>query len=385
MHHIVFLDRAILPIDLPRPSFPHTWSEYPVTGLAELDARLQGATIVISSKIPLRGETLAKFPGIRFIAVAGTGVDPFDLDYCRQHGVLVSHVRGYAEHTVPEHAFMLILALARNLPGYRRDVEAGLWERTEPFCLLTHPISDLHGKTLGIVGEGAIGQGAARIARGFGMRVLFADHPPPKEPGIEYSPLEEVLAESDVVTLHCPLTTATRGLIGEPQLQADEAQRAAHQHRARRAGGRACARARAASRAGSPAPGSTCSASSLRATAIRCCGCACPISSSRPTSPGRAARRCKPSPSSSSATSRRSSRDAPATWSLEVDERERQHPGQDPQRAGAQCASDRFPGRGHAREVARAPARPVALNGLGARRPVQGAVSGALQQRHGGA
>jgi glycerate dehydrogenase len=154
MHHIVFLDRAILPIDLPQPSFAHSWAEYPVTAPGELDARLQGATIVISSKIPLRGETLARFPNIRFIAVAGTGVDVFDLDYCREHGVPVSNVRGYAEHTVPEHAFMLILALARNLPGYRSDVETGQWQRAQPFCLLTRPIFDLHGKTLGIVGDG---------------------------------------------------------------------------------------------------------------------------------------------------------------------------------------------------------------------------------------
>ena len=219
MHHIVFLDRAILPIDLPRPAFAHRWTEYPATAPGELEARLESATIVVSSKIPLRGETLARFPGIRFIAVAGTGVDVFDLDYCREHGVVVSNVRGYAAHTVPEHAFMLILALARNLPGYRGDVEAGLWQQAQPFCLLTRSIFDLHGKTIGIVGEGAIGQGTARIARGFGMRVLFADHAPPKVPGLDYTSLDELLADSDVITLHCPLTAATRGLIGERELR----------------------------------------------------------------------------------------------------------------------------------------------------------------------
>jgi len=219
MHHIVFLDRAILPFELPRPAFAHTWTEYPVTSADALEARLRGASIVISSKIPLRGETLAKFPEVRFIAVAGTGVDLFDLDYCRRHGVPVANVAGYAEHTVPEHAFMLILALARNLPSYRYDVEAGLWQHAVPFCLHTHPISDLHGKTLGVVGEGAIGQGAARIARGFSMQVLFADHAPPKAPDVEYTPFDELLARSDVVTLHCPLTDATRGLIGERELR----------------------------------------------------------------------------------------------------------------------------------------------------------------------
>jgi glycerate dehydrogenase len=219
VEHIVFLDRAILPIELRRPNFPHTWEEYPATRLEELAERLTDATIVISSKIPLRGETLAKFPAVRFVAVAGAGVDAFDLDYCRAHGIAVSNVAGYAQHTVPEHAFMLILALMRNLPAYRRAVQRGLWQKAEPFCYIDAPLSDLHGKTIGIVGEGAIGQGAARIARGFEMRVLFADHPEPKAPGLEYTPLDVVLAQSDVVTLHCPLTPTTRNLIGEAQLR----------------------------------------------------------------------------------------------------------------------------------------------------------------------
>jgi glycerate dehydrogenase len=219
MHHIVFLDRAILPAELRRPDFAHSWVEYPATREDEIEPRLAEATIVISSKIPLRGPTLAKLPGIRFIAVAGTGVDPFDLDYCRAHGIPVSNVSGYARHTVPEHAFMLILALSRNLPAYQRDVRDGRWQRAEPFCYLGAPLADLYGKTIGIVGEGAIGQGAARIASGFGMRVLFADHAEPKAPGIDYTPFDRLLEESDVVTLHCPLTPATRGLIGEAALK----------------------------------------------------------------------------------------------------------------------------------------------------------------------
>jgi glycerate dehydrogenase len=218
VHHIVFLDRAILPIELRKPAFAHTWAEYPATRDEDIVARLSGATIAISSKIPLRAATLRQLPSLRFIAVAGAGVDAFDLDYCRATGIPVSNVAGYAYQTVPEHTFMLILALARNLPAYQRDVRAGLWQQAQPFCHLGAPIFDLHGKTIGIIGEGAIGQGTARIARGFGMRVLFADHEPPKTPGIEYTPLERLLEESDVVTLHCPLTPATRGLIGAAQL-----------------------------------------------------------------------------------------------------------------------------------------------------------------------
>jgi len=218
-HRIVFLDRAILPAPLRRPAFAHEWTEYPTTSEAQLGERLAGASIVISSKIALRGTTLSRFPSIRFIAVAGTGYDVFDIDYCRSHGIAVANVRDYAAHTVPEHTFALILALRRNLFAYRADVEAGLWHKAEPFCLLTHPLVDLHGATMGIVGEGAIGQGTATIARGFGMDVIFADHPGPKTGEGPFVALEALLARADVVALHCPLTDKTRNLIGEAQLR----------------------------------------------------------------------------------------------------------------------------------------------------------------------
>jgi glycerate dehydrogenase len=136
-----------------------------------------------------------------------------DVPYCKEHGIAVANIRNYAVHTVPEHAFAMILALRRNLLSYRQDVEAGVWNRSEQFCFFTHDIGDLHGATLGIIGEGAIGQGTAAIGRAFGMRVLFADHPPPKMEGVTFTPHDEVLTESDVISLHCPLLPATRNLI----------------------------------------------------------------------------------------------------------------------------------------------------------------------------
>src|SRR5258708_20729346 len=147
------------------------------------------------------------------IGVAATGYDVVDIPYCNEHGIAVANIRNYAVHTVPEHAFAMILALRRNLLSYRQDVEAGVWNRSEQFCFFTHDIGDLHGATLGIIGEGAIGQGTAAIGRAFGMRVLFADHPPPKMPGVEFTPLDDVLAQSDVISLHCPLLPSTRNLI----------------------------------------------------------------------------------------------------------------------------------------------------------------------------
>jgi glycerate dehydrogenase len=154
------------------------------------------------------------------IAVAATGYDVVDIGYCRDHGVAVANIRNYAVHTVPEHAFALILALRRNLLAYRADVEQGLWNRSAEFCLLDHPILDLHGSQLGIIGEGALGRAMAAIGTAFGMRAVFLDHPQRVGEDLEYHPLPRLLAESDVLTLHCPLLPATRNLIGEAQLRA---------------------------------------------------------------------------------------------------------------------------------------------------------------------
>jgi glycerate dehydrogenase len=218
-HRIVFLDRSTLQATVRRPAFEHTWQEYPTTAAGTLAERLRDATIAITNKVPLRAETLRGLPKLKMIAVAATGYDVIDVDYCRSHGIAVANIRNYALHTVPEHAFALITALRRNLLAYRRDVEQGRWQQVEQFCFFDYPIRDLYGATLGIIGEGVLGQGTARIARGFGMQVLFADHAPPKAPEVVFTPFDEVLAQSDVISLHVPLTAETRHMIGPEQLR----------------------------------------------------------------------------------------------------------------------------------------------------------------------
>jgi glycerate dehydrogenase len=216
---VVFLDRASVKARVRRPACAADYVEHEKTAVAEIVPRLQGATVAIINKVPMRAETLARLPDLKLIAIAATGYDVVDLDYCRQHGITVSNIRNYAVHTVPEHAFTLILALRRSLLAYRADVEAGAWQASDQFCFVTHPIGDLFGSTLGVVGEGAIGQATAAIGRAFGMKVLFADHAPPWMPGVEFTPFEQVLAESDVLSLHCPLTPETRNLIGIDQMR----------------------------------------------------------------------------------------------------------------------------------------------------------------------
>jgi glycerate dehydrogenase len=210
---VVFLDRASLKATMRRFAFPAEYIEHPKTAVEEIVARLEGADVAIINKVPMRADALSRLPQLKMIAVAATGYDVVDLAYCNEHGIAVANIRNYAVHTVPEHAFAMILALRRNLLSYRQDVEAGVWNKSEQFCFLTHDIGDLHGATLGIIGEGAIGQGTAAIGRAFGMQVLFADHPPPKMQDVPFTPLEEVLVRSDVISLHCPLLPATRNLI----------------------------------------------------------------------------------------------------------------------------------------------------------------------------
>lgn len=216
---VVFLERDSLEANVRRPAFPHAWREH--VGIAAADEvvrLLEEATIAIVNKTSLRAPTLARLPKLKMIAVAATGTDNIDLAACRARGIVVSNVRGYAEHTVPEHTFALILALRRNLLAYREDVRQGRWQSARRFCLSGHPVRDLHGSTLGIFGEGSIGQGVARLARAFGMHVLFADHEPPKGPGVPFTDPAAVLSEADIVTLHLPLTSQTRNMIGAAEL-----------------------------------------------------------------------------------------------------------------------------------------------------------------------
>jgi glycerate dehydrogenase len=212
-HTIVFLDRNSLIADMRVPSFAHDWVDFEQTRPEDVVTRLQDASIVITNKVRLPGDFLALTPGVKMIAVAATGTDNVDLAYCRDHGIVVSNIRGYAVDTVPEHAFMMMLALRRNLIGWREDVRAGLWQQADQFCLFTRPVNDLHGSTLGLVGYGSLGRGMRKLAEAFGMKVLVAEHKTAAMPREGYTPFDTVLREADVISLHTPLTPETRHMI----------------------------------------------------------------------------------------------------------------------------------------------------------------------------
>lgn len=219
MEHIVFLERNSVKAQFRQPEFEHTYAEYPITSAQEVVQRLQDATIAIVNKVPVRADALAQLPKLRMIAMAATGYDCVDIAECRKRGIAVANIRNYAVHTVPEHVFALILALRRNIIAYRQDVLNGVWQKSEQFCFITHEIGDLFGATIGIVGAGALAQGVASIARGFGMKVLFAGHESSKPRDFPLVSFDEVLKHSDIITLHCTLNDKTRDLISTAQLQ----------------------------------------------------------------------------------------------------------------------------------------------------------------------
>lgn len=212
-HKIVFLDRKSIIADIRAPAFDHEWVDHGKTAPDEVLARIRDASIVISNKVRLPGDILAQAPDVKMVAVCATGTDNVDLAYCKANGIVVSNIRGYAVHTLPEHVFMLILALRRNLLGWREDVRAGLWQQADQFCLFTRPISDIHGSTLGLIGLGVLGQSVRRIAEAFGMKVLVAEHKHAASVREGHVAFDTVLKQADVISLHTPLTPETRHMI----------------------------------------------------------------------------------------------------------------------------------------------------------------------------
>jgi glycerate dehydrogenase len=212
---VVFLDReTISPQTVLRPlSFDHELIIHGRTRSDQVAERIADADVVITNKVAVRHDALKQAGRLKMVAVAATGTDNVDLAYCAENGITVSNIRGYAVNTVPEHVFALMFALRRSLIAYRESVKEGRWQDAQQFCYFDFPIKDLKGSTLGVIGSGALGQAVASIGRALGMRVLFSGRKGEADPGSRYTPFAQVLAESDVITLHCPLNERTRDLI----------------------------------------------------------------------------------------------------------------------------------------------------------------------------
>lgn len=183
----------------------------PPSGDEEKIARAQGAGIIVLANTPFRQNVLEKCPDLKFLSVAFTGVDHVDVAYCKQQGITVSNCSGYANEAVGELVIGLVIALYRQLPAADTAVRSG---KTREGLLGR----ELHGKKFGIVGAGAIGLQTAALARAFGCEVYAYSRTPKNVGGVKFVALDKLLAQSDIVSVHVPLTAATKGMIGAAAL-----------------------------------------------------------------------------------------------------------------------------------------------------------------------
>ena len=220
----VFLDSSTLGEDVDLSPMRDAVDElvcFDATRPDQVRERIKGFDTVITNKVVLDKAIISGAPELRTIAVVATGLNNIDQTAAREASVQVLNVTNYGRATVAQHTIALMLALATRLIDYHRDVQTGRWARSELFCLMDHPIMELEGRTLGIVGFGDLGQGGARMAEGIGMKVLVAARPgQPADvvQGYQRLPLEELLPVVDVLSLHCLLTDETRNLIGAEEL-----------------------------------------------------------------------------------------------------------------------------------------------------------------------
>lgn len=219
----VFLDADSLNLE-PRALDPLRASvdEFEIHGTTGPEAvaeRIADAEVVIVNKVVLDDAALARASRLGLVCVAATGLNNVDLEAARRRGIVVTNCRGYGTDSVAQHTMALMLTLATNLTAYRRDVSEGRWQSAPFFCLLDHPIMELAGKRLGIIGLGTLGGRVAELARAFGMDVRVARRPGGSDSSPDRLPVPELLESADVVSVHCPLTEHTRGLIGTEALR----------------------------------------------------------------------------------------------------------------------------------------------------------------------
>ena len=190
---------------------------YALTSESELAGRIADMQIALVNRVRLRREHLEAARDLELIAVAGTGTDGIDLGAAQERGIAVCNVRGYCTASVVQHAWALILSLTQHLGQYARLATEGSWVETEKYAVLANPSRELSGRVLGIVGWGTLGRGVTAVGEAFGMRSIICNRPGAAPEGGRVS-LDELLATADIVSLHCPSTPATRGLIGAREL-----------------------------------------------------------------------------------------------------------------------------------------------------------------------
>lgn len=216
-HHGVILDEeSFNPGDLNMEGLTgllDSWQRYDATPKNKRLERLQNATIAIANKVVFDADLLKQLPELKLILLTATGMDNIDRDYCDAHGIVYKNVTDYCTGSVSQHVFSLILALATQLIPYSTFTKGGDWSRSRQFSSLKYPINELQGKTLGLIGYGNLAKGVEHLAKAFGMKILISQRPGSVNNDADRLPLNELLPQVDVLSIHCPLTPDTRHLI----------------------------------------------------------------------------------------------------------------------------------------------------------------------------
>jgi glycerate dehydrogenase len=222
LNHGVFLDLGSVDNgDLSLDHLSRTlsqWQWHDFTNSDETLKRIANANVVISNKCVLNRELLSKAPDLKLIAIAATGTNHVDLHAATEFGISVCNARNYATEAVTQHTITLILNLLSSLPAYQERVKAGDWSNGRQFCLINQPIRQIAGLNLGIIGYGVLGKSVANIGRQLGMNVLLAERRG-RTPRPDHLAFEDVIAHSDVISIHCPLTEETEGLFDRAMMQ----------------------------------------------------------------------------------------------------------------------------------------------------------------------
>jgi glycerate dehydrogenase len=205
--------------DTPLRRLTDEFDVYDNTASEDIGPRIKDVDFVYVNKIRMTREIIENAPSLKFIGLVATGTDNVDLDAAREHGVAVCNIRAYCTNSVVEHVFAMLLSLSHSLGLYHKSVRRGDWANAVNFCMLGYPIRELAGKRLGIVGYGELGRGVGRVADAFGMNVLVSRRPGTKGSEPDRMDFDEVLRTSDFLSLHCPLTEDTAGLIGNAELE----------------------------------------------------------------------------------------------------------------------------------------------------------------------
>jgi glycerate dehydrogenase len=217
----VFLDAATLGQDInfePLTNLPINWQMHAYSSPDEVLQRCADAQVIITNKVQLDAQTLSQLPELKLICVAATGMNNVDLDAAAKQSIAVKNVKNYAGNSVAQLVFSLLLELVNNTSRYSALVKKGNWSKSKSFCLLDFPITELTDKTIGLIGYGTLAKSVEKIARAFDMKVIIAEHKDAKSKRPGRVSFNDLLTDSDVISVHCPLTAQTTDLIAEKEL-----------------------------------------------------------------------------------------------------------------------------------------------------------------------